>query len=144
MFQRQEKIHVFALYTLSIINGESDLSEQTRHLYERLISLLHRPLEIEDFHEPDFEEYVYIGERRSDILEVIEKHPDQDIGQYVNLTRKTVKKCIAKLENDNNIIRSAPNKYSINYEKKVDPALIEKYKGDEHARDNTEPVYKEK
>jgi hypothetical protein len=90
MFHRLNEVHVFALYSLTLINNENYLSTETKHLYEKLISLVHTPIDMSEFHNPDFEKFTYIGESKKELLELIKEHPNTDLNKFIDLNRITV------------------------------------------------------
>lgn len=115
MFKRIEQVHVFTLFTLSVLNNELELSYQTKRIFEKLISLLHAPIDIKDFHSPDFENYTYIGETKSELLEWIGKNPNADIRNFVDFNhRKSVRITLVNLENSQKITRTKEYRYIIN------------------------------
>ena len=120
MFHRIDQVHVFVLYALSIINNEKNLSFETKRIFEKLISLLHNPIDIKDFHNPNFEGYLYIGESRAEILQLITEHPNEDLRSFVDLTRAPVRKSITELLNESKIKEIDIYKYEINLEVKYD------------------------
>ena len=101
MFQRISQVNVFLLYTLSLINKETELSFSTRRVFERLISLLHVPIDIKDFHTPDFENFNYIGENKFELLNILKKNPLVDIRRFVDYdNRQIVRKILVDLQNN--------------------------------------------
>lgn len=120
MFHRINQVHVFILYALSLINNETELSFATKRVFERLISLLHTPISIEDFHTPDFENFSYLGESRASILEIIRRKPGKDIRDLVDFERTNVQKSLIELENNHKIKRILPYKYEIDATKKFE------------------------
>ena len=123
MFHRINQVHVFALYSLSLINGETELSYSTRRIYERLVSLLHTPINIEEFHQPDFINYRYLGESRGEMLELMKRYPGEDLRRFVDFDRKLVRTTLVSLENTNRIKKID----EFNYELIVDakPEVVE-------------------
>lgn len=113
MFNRVSQVHVFVLYSLSLINGETELSFATKRIYERIISLLHTPILMDEFHKPDFENYNYLGESRGELLELIKRYPGRDIREFVDVERKNVKKLLVNLENDQQIRKTGLFTYEI-------------------------------
>ena len=113
MFKRIEQVHVFALYTLSVMNHETELSYETKRIYERLVSLLHTPIKIEDFHTPDYENYRYIGESRVDFMRWLKRHPEEDVRQILDMSRRNAKKLLVELENNGKIKKIDDYHYSL-------------------------------
>ena len=113
MFNRINEVHVFALYSLSMFNKETSLSFETKRLFERIISLLHNPIDIKDFHFPNFEDFEYIGETKRSIFEIIKKHENIDLRKYIDYTRDKVRKTLTDLENDKKIIKIKDYHYKI-------------------------------
>jgi hypothetical protein len=105
MFHRINQVHVFNLFALSLINGETHLSFATKRIFERLVSLMHTPILMEDFHKPNFENFLFLGESRGEFLELLKRYPGRDIREMVDLTRSQVKKTITELENNHQIKR---------------------------------------
>jgi len=103
MFHRISQVHVFTLYTLSILNNETELSVATKRVFERIISLLHTPIEMEDFHAPDFDKFHYYGETKTTILEIIRRYSHRPITEFVDLDRPNIRRNLAELENAHKI-----------------------------------------
>jgi len=103
MFNRISQVHVFILFALSLINGETELSHATRRVFEKVISLLHTPILIEDFHNPDFKNYKYIGETKGGILEIIKRFPNRDLRELIDFSRDNIRKHLVDLENAHKI-----------------------------------------
>lgn len=113
MFHRISQVHVFALYTLSLINQETHLSFSTKRVFERLVSLLHTPIKLEDFHNADFINFRYLGESRGEMLELIRRYNKQDISHLVDFERKLVRTTLVSLENTNKITKISEFIYEI-------------------------------
>ena len=126
MFNRISQVHIFTLYALSLINNETNLSYTTRRIYERLIALLHTPIEIEEFHNPDFENFRYLGEKKGELLVIIKRYPDRDLRDFVDFERKNkdgisiIKKNLAILTNDHKIRRLDEYVYEIDTDSKFE------------------------
>ena len=120
MFNRINQVHVFILYALSLINNESELSFETRRIFERLISLLHTPIEIHEFHIPNFDKYKYIGETKATVIETIKLFGNQDLRTHLDFSRKGVKETIVELENNHRITKVSEFNYIINTVKKFE------------------------
>ena len=103
MFNRISNVHVFALYALTILNNETYLSFETKRIYEKIISLLHKPIEMKDFHTPDFDNFVYAEEGKKYIINCIEAHPDNDLRNYLDFSRQNVLDNIDRLIKDKRI-----------------------------------------
>ncbi len=104
MFQRVNQVHVFHLYTLTILNGETELSFASKRIFERLISLSHTPIEMKDFHNPDFDKFHYLGETRGELLHLIKRYKGKDIREFVDFEgRQKVRKVIVDLLNNKRI-----------------------------------------
>jgi hypothetical protein len=88
MFNRIPQVHVYALWALSLVNGETHLSYETKRIFERLISLCHVPISLEDFNNPDFEKFFYIGEQKYEILKFIRENPNKDIREHVDIEKR--------------------------------------------------------
>lgn len=131
MFNRISQAHVFILYSLSLINGETTLSFETRRIYERLISLLHTPIDIKDFHSPDFENFAYIGENKGELLEIIKRYPARDLRELVDTERKGYKTAIVKLLNDFKINQLDEFRFELNNQTKFEEINSEKPLDDE-------------
>jgi len=130
MFDRIGQVHVFVLFALSLLNHETSLSFATKRIFERIISYLHVPIHLDDFHNPDFENYVYCGESKSDLLNTIKNNPDQDIRIFVDYeNRKIVRQNLVKLENANKIKKLKEYHYEIN-----DIPKFEKLEGENENR----------
>jgi hypothetical protein len=112
-FNRVPQVHIYTLYTLSLINGETELSQETKRIYERLISLLHHPISIEDFHNPSFYEYRYVGESKEDLLEIVKQHENEDLRKYLDFDRKIIIKIFVRLENENRVIKTGDYSYKL-------------------------------
>ncbi len=114
MFHRIQSVHVYCLLTLTFMEDATELSYRTKRFFERIISLLHTPIEMEDFHSPDFEGYVYLGESKSEMLKWIEQNPEKDIRNYVDFdNRKSVRINLAQLETSRKIKEVEKYKYVI-------------------------------
>ena len=120
MFHRLNQVHVFVLYSLSLINNETELSFATKQIFEKVISLLHKPILIEDFHKPDFENFKCIGNTRTSILEIIRRHQHEDLKQYMDFSKESVKKYLVDLENNQKIKKESDYVYTINTKKKFE------------------------
>lgn len=117
MFKRIEEVHVFTLYMLTLINDETELSIETKRLFEKIISLLHTPIDIKDFNDPDFEDFCYLNESPKELLKWIEEHRFEDIRQFVDFdNRRIVRKNLVDLENSGKIIKEKEYCYGINAE----------------------------
>jgi len=115
MFQRVNQVSVFCLFSLSLINKETILSGETKRVFERLISLLHTPVEIKDFHDPDFDNYEYLGESKPELVQLIKDHPEEDLKYLIDYDdRKLIRVNLATLENQKKIIKIADYTYKIN------------------------------
>jgi len=115
MFKRIEQVHVFTLFTLSIINEETELSWETKRVFEKLMSLLHNPIDVKDFHSPDYDNYVYLHETRKELIEWIKTHDGEDIKQYVDIdNRAVVRMNLVALENSHKITKVEEYHYKIN------------------------------
>jgi len=115
MFKRIEQVHVFTLFTLSILNKETELSWETKRVYEKLISLLHTPIDVKDFHTPDYENFIYIHESRAELLEWITAHPGEDIREYVDYDNHSIPRInLVALENSHKITKLSTYKYKMN------------------------------
>jgi len=114
MFHRINQVHVFILYTLSLINGETELSFATKRVFERLVSLNHTPIELKDFHVPDFENYNYLGETRGELLDLLKRYPGKDVREFVDFEgRVQVRKLLVELENNHRIKKISDYHYDI-------------------------------
>lgn len=120
MFHRINQVHVFALYSLSIINNETQLSFETKRIFERIISLQHTPIAIEDFHKPNFENYEYIGETKKSIVEIIKLHSNVDLREYLDFSRAIVRKHLAELETSHRILKVGEFSYEIDLSKQFE------------------------
>ncbi len=110
MFSRIPQVHVFTLYTLSVINNETILSFETRKIFEKLISLLHVPIRLEDFHNPDFENFRYLGETKGELIDLIKRNPNRDLREIINFEgRKRIRTTLVQLENSGRIKRGTGN-----------------------------------
>lgn len=105
MFHRINQVHVFILYALSVLNNETSLSMETRRVYERIVSLLHTPIQMNDFHKPDFDNYKYYGETKANLLYIIKKYPKRDMREFVDFNRPYARRLLVELENDRKIIK---------------------------------------
>lgn len=115
MFGRINQVTVNFLFVLSLVNCETELSYKTKRIFERMISLLHTPSKLEDFHDPDFEKFEYIGESRFDLLNTIKEHPNEDIRKFVDYdNRKIVRVNLTKLQNRNKITKIDEFKFKAN------------------------------
>jgi len=119
MFSRINQVHIFTLYALTLINNETELSFETKRIFERLISLLHTPISIEDFHKPDFENFRYLGEKRGELLQIIKRYPNRDLRDFVDFSRlnrdgiSIIKKALTELANNRKIKRTDEFHYEI-------------------------------
>ena len=114
MFHRINQVHVFILFTLTLINRETELSFATKRIFERLISLNHTPIAMEDFHEPDFDDFNYLGETKGELLKLLELYPDRDIRDFVDYdNREQVRKTIVELENNRRIKKISDYHYEL-------------------------------
>jgi len=113
MFHRINQVHVFNLFALCLVNGETHLSFATKRIYERLVGLLHTPILMEDFHKPNFDNYLYIGESRGEFLELLKRYPGRDIREMVDISRNQVKRTITELENNHQIKKIDDYHYEI-------------------------------
>jgi len=120
MFNRISQVHVFTLYALSLVNGETVLSFETKRIYEKIISLLHTPIAMEDFHKPDFDKFFYIGETRGSLLKSIRKLPCRDIRKIVDFRRHNPLPNLVLLENDNKIRKLGDNIYEVQKKSKFE------------------------
>ena len=120
MFHRINQVHIFILYTLSLINGETELSFATKRIFERLIALLHTPILIEEFHAPDFDKFKYLGETRPSILKIVKKFPGQDLRKHIDFSRTNVLKNLVELVNAHKIKKLADYHYEITMEKRFE------------------------
>jgi len=102
MFSRINQVHVFTLYTLSLINKETELSFETKRIFEKLISLLHTPIELYNFHKPNFIKGRFIGETTATILEIIKRYPN-NLKAHLDYSRERTKKVLVDLQNNNKI-----------------------------------------
>lgn len=103
MFHRINQVHVFTLFALSVLNRETELSLETRRIYERVISLMHNPIEMKEFHAPDFENFLYYGETKATILDIIRRYPGRSLKEFVDFQRPYVAKNLVELENAHKI-----------------------------------------
>ena len=103
MFHRINQVHVFTLFALSLINEENTLSFATRRISERVISLLHTPIKMQDFHTPDFDKFKYIGETRKSVLFIIDNFTGKDMRRYIDFSRPYARKILVNLENERRI-----------------------------------------
>jgi hypothetical protein len=117
MFERIGQVHVFALYSLSMLNGETGLSWESKRIYERLVSLSHTPISIDEFHHPDFEAFMYINESSTELLKIIENHPNVWLGNFVDISRKIVNSNLQRLINSDRIIKTGEYTYIIQVQK---------------------------
>jgi len=123
MFSRIPQVHVFTLYSLSLINRETHLSHSTKRIFEKLISLLHTPISIDDFHHPDFDNFVYIGETKGEFLEILKRYPQEDIRRFIDYdNRETVRKMIDELLKAERINKIDDYHYEININKTFEEA----------------------
>jgi len=114
MFHRIQNVHIYCLLTLTFLEGETKLTHKTKRFFERIISLLHTPIEMADFHNPDFDDFVYLGESKIELLKWIEANPDTDIRKQVDYeNRKSVRVNLAQLETSRKIKKSEEYKYTI-------------------------------
>lgn len=119
MFNRIGQVHVFLLYALSLINNETELSFATKRVFERLISVLHTPISMEDFHTPDFKNFRYLGEKKGELLQIIKRFPKRDLNAFVDFDRKNkdgisiIRKALAQLETNQKIKRLDEFKYEV-------------------------------
>lgn len=114
MFHRINQVHVFTLYTLCVLNGETHLSFESKRIFEKLVSLCHTPIEINEFHKPDFENYHYVGETKGELLEIIKRFPDRDIRDFVDYdNRPLVRKNIADLQNNRRIEKISTYRFKL-------------------------------
>lgn len=114
MFSRISQVHVFALYALSLINRETELSFATKRIFERLISLSHNPIDIKDFHTPDFENFKYLGETAGEMLKLLKRYSGQDIRNFADYdNRPYVRQVLVKLQNSGKIKRIDDYHYEI-------------------------------
>jgi hypothetical protein len=118
MFHRINQVHVFTLYSLSILNNETELSFATKRIFERIISLLHTTIDINDFHTPDFENYQFLGERRGELLSIIKRYEGKDIQHLVDFERQNVKTIVLNLENERKIKKLDKGFYLLDNSKK--------------------------
>lgn len=115
MFSRMNEVHVFSLFALSALNNETVLSHQTKRVFERLVSLMHTPISMDDFHTPDFENYNYLGEKPGELLEIIRRNPERDLRELIDVeNRKEIRVSLVKLENDQKITKIDEYKYKAN------------------------------
>jgi len=105
------------------------LSFETKRIYERLISVLHTPIKINDFHTLDFEKYQYLGESRGELFDIIKRYPEQDIRNFVDYEKRTIiRKNLVTLENSRKIIKIKEFCYKANIDKtfeKVETKKVE-------------------
>jgi len=120
MFHRINQVHVFTLYALSILNNETELSLETRRVFERVVSLLHNPIEMKEFHAPDFENYLYYGETKATILDIIRRYPGRSLTEFVDFNRPYAKKNIVELENSHKIRKVSDFVYEIDNTKRFE------------------------
>jgi len=112
MFGRINQVHVFILYALTMINGESYLSTATKHIFERIISLLHKPIKMQDFHTPDFNNYQYIGESVGSLISIFKNHTDIQ-HELIDFKNPIVETNIAKLIKKKRIIKITDLRYQM-------------------------------
>jgi hypothetical protein len=120
MFNRISQVHVFILYGLSLINNEYELSTATKKIFERIISLLHTPIEMEEFHNPNFENFRYLGESKATILTIIKKFKKEDLREFLDFDNSRVKTILAELVKDRRIIRVKDFVYIFNENSKFE------------------------
>jgi hypothetical protein len=121
MFDRINEVNVFALFTLSLINRETELSYETKIIFERLISLLHTPIALTNFHKPDFEKFHYLGETRGDLIKLIKVYPNRDIRELINYEGRTkIRELLVLLENEQKIKKTSEFKYEIDSDPKFE------------------------
>ena len=120
MFNRISQVHVFILYSLSLLNKETNLSFATKRVFEKMISLQHTPIELNEFHDPNFETYKYIGETKATALNIIKKYGPDNLANHLDTTRKRVRTILAELETNHKIINLGEGKYRINLEKRFE------------------------
>lgn len=124
MFSRMNEVHVFVLFSLSLLNNETELSYSTKRIFERLVSMLHRPITIEDFHEPNFEDYTYLGETPGELLEIIRRYPERDLRELLDIeNRKNIRVSIVKLMNAQKIIQVGDFKYKAHENVETSPEV---------------------
>jgi len=67
-----------------------------------------------DFHNPDFDDFVYLGESKIELLKWIETNPDTDVRKQVDYeNRKSVRVNLAQLETSRKIKKTEEYKYVI-------------------------------
>lgn len=113
MFNRIAQVHVFTLFSLSLINKETELSFETRRIFEKIISLLHTPIDIKDFHTPDFDNFEAIGETKPTLMEIIRRYPEQDLRSIIDFDSKKTRTLLAELETNRRIKKVAEYKYKL-------------------------------
>ena len=128
MFHRINQVHVFTLYTLSVLNNEVELSMATKRIFERVVSLLHTPIKMEDFHTPSFTDFKYFGETRVTMLELIRKIKGKSLKGYVDFTRPYARKVLVNLENDRKIQKVTDFVYKIDTTKRFEEINVEEKK----------------
>jgi len=120
MFKRIEQVHVFALFALSLINNETELSYETKRIYERVVACLHTPIKIEEFHTPNFEDFKYVGESKRDFMRWLKKNPEVDIRNLLDMDRKEAKVIIVTLQNSGKIKRTGEYNFILNVESRME------------------------
>lgn len=130
MFNRISQVHVFILYALSLINNETELSFSTKRVFERMISMIHTPIEMSDFHNPDFEKFSYLGESKASLLEIIRRYPIRDLRELVDFERTNVQKNLAELETNHKIKKIMLYKYEIDLTKRFEELETEEKKNE--------------
>jgi len=120
MFHRINQVHVFILYSLSLINNETKLSFETRRIFERVISLLHNPIEMEDFHKPDFENFKYLGETKTTVLEMVRRFGKSHLINHLDFDNPNVKKILVELQNDHKIKKINDTHYELDTTKRFE------------------------
>ena len=120
MFHRINQVHVFVLFALSLINNETELSFATRRIFERVVSMLHTPINMRDFHVPNFEKFHYIGETKGSILDIIRRFPGRDLRDFIDFQRAGPTKYLVELENAHKIKKVAEFIYELDHTKKFE------------------------
>ena len=122
MFNRISQVHVFILFSLSLINKETELSFETKKVFEKIISMLHTPIDIKDFHNPDFNNFDCIGETKASILEIIKKYSDKDLTLYIDFSNPKTMNNINELITLNRIKKVDEFKYEVDQTRKFEVA----------------------
>jgi len=113
MFKRIEQVYVYALFSLSLINREVKLSHETKRIFEKLVSCMHTPIKMKDFHDPNFEDFKYICETRIEFLRWLKKNPEHDVREVLDLTRTQARLLLVDLQNFHRIEKISDFKYKL-------------------------------